>query len=557
MQSYFPALGKSAIVALTLVVSSGLYGQTKTLTRDLEPVVLRGSSFSGFAGAPLGELFLYAYDSAVAAWQQIPFQIDEIGISGNNSGYFIPDDGLLDDDDELVFMARDAGDRAPDSWLPDSGSQAFDRYEIEVSNPLEQGEKGWVYLYMSASLAVDDDLGDYIDWHPSATGNAGQDTVRSIFYEMSHGTGGFPEDLRITPAGGGNNQDLLDRLKLRATIAFGIVVFPPIDETAIIVSSEGDDGVRAVDGRVRVVREVNATLQGLDLNFESGALFYYPYSISYTIEIPSLEDLGGSAVLLSGRLSLDLNQNAANMTFISANNPDGFSVDGSPDRPNIEIDSQLPANNWASIQGAQGTIVHLFPIELSVGGSRSLYYSDADTLKNDDTGDRMSYGDTGLAVGDTIQPPVIFSYKGYYLGADAPADIGAQIASFERNPLDAGEPLRQSFGEVTSVETRVGAGVPESFALFQNYPNPFNPATEIRYQIPVRKSGDGKKTTLTIYNLLGEKVRTLVRKRQMPGMYAVSWDGRNDLGAPVTSGLYIYRLSSGNFVESKKMLFVQ
>ena len=105
MQSYFPALRNSAIVALTLVVSSGALGQTNTLTRDLEPVVLQASSFSGFAGAPLGELFLYAYDAAEAAWQQIPFQIDEIGISGNNSGYFIPDDGLLDDDDELAFMA--------------------------------------------------------------------------------------------------------------------------------------------------------------------------------------------------------------------------------------------------------------------------------------------------------------------------------------------------------------------------------------------------------------------------------------------------------------------
>ncbi|MCZ6817928.1 MAG: hypothetical protein O7G31_00365, partial [Calditrichaeota bacterium] len=185
MQSCFPALRNSAIVALTLVVSSGMYGQTNTLTRDLEPVFLQGSSFFGFAGAPLGELFLYAYDSAETAWRQIPFQIDEIGISGNKSGYFIPDDGLLDDNDELAFMARDADDRAPNSWIPDSGSQAFDRYEIEVSNPLDLGEKGWVYLYRSASLAVDDDLVDYIDWHASATGNAGQDTVRSIFYEMS------------------------------------------------------------------------------------------------------------------------------------------------------------------------------------------------------------------------------------------------------------------------------------------------------------------------------------------------------------------------------------
>ncbi|MEZ4745900.1 MAG: phosphodiester glycosidase family protein [Calditrichia bacterium] len=94
--------------------------------------------------------------------------------------------------------------------------------------------------------------------------------------------------------------------------------------------------------------------------------------------------------------------------------------------------------------------------------------------------------------------------------------------------------------------------VSQRFKLYQNYPNPFNPVTEISYQLAI--SSDVK---LQIYNSLGEKIRTLVNDAQPAGFKTVQWDGRNDVGEAVASGVYIYRLSVGGFSEQRKMLLVR
>ena len=97
--------------------------------------------------------------------------------------------------------------------------------------------------------------------------------------------------------------------------------------------------------------------------------------------------------------------------------------------------------------------------------------------------------------------------------------------------------------------------LPCNFALFQNYPNPFNPSTAIPYTVygsqfvvhsPVR-------TILKIYNILGELVRSLVDEEKMPGTYQVIWDGKDDHGEKVCSGVYFYSLKAGSYTESKKM----
>lgn len=95
-------------------------------------------------------------------------------------------------------------------------------------------------------------------------------------------------------------------------------------------------------------------------------------------------------------------------------------------------------------------------------------------------------------------------------------------------------------------------GLPKTYELFQNYPNPFNPATEIKYQLP-KVSG----VELTIYNVLGEKVRILVQEKKDPGVHHVRWDGINDRGIPVRSGIYFYRLSAGNYKSVRKMILIR
>ena len=106
--------------------------------------------------------------------------------------------------------------------------------------------------------------------------------------------------------------------------------------------------------------------------------------------------------------------------------------------------------------------------------------------------------------------------------------------------------------QVVGINDPLTQAVPDAFALYANYPNPFNPTTTIRYDL--KESVDVK---LEIYNVLGEKVRTLVNAREAAGRKKVVWDGRNDRGQVVSSGIYIYRLQAGDFVQSRKMMLLK
>lgn len=94
--------------------------------------------------------------------------------------------------------------------------------------------------------------------------------------------------------------------------------------------------------------------------------------------------------------------------------------------------------------------------------------------------------------------------------------------------------------------------IPEEFILGSNYPNPFNPSTTLQYGLK-----ENTHVVLTIYNMLGQEVRTLVNEVQTAGYKAVQWDGKNNAGTQVPSGIYIYKLQAGSFVSSKKMLLVK
>jgi hypothetical protein len=94
--------------------------------------------------------------------------------------------------------------------------------------------------------------------------------------------------------------------------------------------------------------------------------------------------------------------------------------------------------------------------------------------------------------------------------------------------------------------------VPQSFALMQNYPNPFNPITQIRFVLP--SSG---KARLAIYDILGRRVRTLVDGPRPAGEQQVTWDGRDDAGASVASGIYFYRLDANGLTQARKLTLLR
>ena len=102
---------------------------------------------------------------------------------------------------------------------------------------------------------------------------------------------------------------------------------------------------------------------------------------------------------------------------------------------------------------------------------------------------------------------------------------------------------------VTAVEEN---DLPGGFSLSANYPNPFNPETTISYTLP-----EASKVQITIYNLLGQHVKTLVNEFKPVGDYSVQWDGTNDTGEKLTNGVYIYRMQAESFVESKKLMMIK
>jgi hypothetical protein len=94
--------------------------------------------------------------------------------------------------------------------------------------------------------------------------------------------------------------------------------------------------------------------------------------------------------------------------------------------------------------------------------------------------------------------------------------------------------------------------IPDVYALHQNYPNPFNPVTTLRYDLP-----EDAMVSITIYDVMGRRVKSLVNTTQVAGYRSVRWDATNSFGEPVSAGMYIYMIQAGQFTKTKKMVLLK
>lgn len=164
---------------------------------------------------------------------------------------------------------------------------------------------------------------------------------------------------------------------------------------------------------------------------------------------------------------------------------------------------------------------------VSPGGSESFW--DATLASLDSDGD-------GFTNGDELQDP-----NGLWSeGTAQPGDN-----TLVTNPGDPND-----FPAITSVDNL--SERPLLFELNNNYPNPFNPTTNISFSI-----SENSNVVLTIYNSLGEKIRTLVDNYFTTGNYTSQWNARDDFGEKVQSGVYIYQLVADNFTDSKRMILIK
>jgi methionine-rich copper-binding protein CopC len=112
--------------------------------------------------------------------------------------------------------------------------------------------------------------------------------------------------------------------------------------------------------------------------------------------------------------------------------------------------------------------------------------------------------------------------------------------------------VEPEFTSVTVALSGAGSSLPIEFALAQNYPNPFNPSTEIAFSLP-----SASQVELSVFNVLGQKVVTLLDEQMAAGEHTVTWDGRNSDGSSVSSGVYFYRIAANSFVDTKKMMMLK
>jgi hypothetical protein len=163
-----------------------------------------------------------------------------------------------------------------------------------------------------------------------------------------------------------------------------------------------------------------------------------------------------------------------------------------------------------------------------------------------------SFEVSSASIGDTSRVYLIYSMKGeslpkgtFVLGTFSGLDKSVRISSVVISDS-------KGQGIVTAISNNGVPVIPKSYYLSQNYPNPFNPATTIQYGVP-----ELAKASIVIYNILGQKIRTYDLGQVQPGRYQMVWDGRNNAGRTVASGVYIYRFESQKYMRALKMLFLK
>jgi len=172
---------------------------------------------------------------------------------------------------------------------------------------------------------------------------------------------------------------------------------------------------------------------------------------------------------------------------------------------------------------------------------RSVYYFTVTDPDGDKLYVIMDKGPFGILYDNkklTWKPPVLGEFE------------VSLIASDDRGGLDTCSFIITVIEAPVSVEESEKS--PEEFVLKQNYPNPFNPHTVIEYEIPKITN-----VTLQIYNPLGREIITLIDEVQYPGSYSVIWDGMDDLGNKVNSGIYLYKIKAGRYISTKKMILIK
>jgi|SRR5579871_452030 len=327
--------------------------ETKTLRRLHDPVVVQTAMLAGLPDHATARCRLYAYVAQRGAVEPIPYQFDARGPDGE---LVLSRDGTESDftfggDDELVFMAKDTGDRANAAALPAGGDAAL---EIEVTDPAG-GARGWAYLVHFAGDPPPRSPVRYATFDPA------REEARALFYQVSysHDRSNFLANVSIEPAAGGTGEDLIRRLAMRIHPVFSLLLTtwgPTFTEESFSVVPDG-----LKNGPVRAVRRVRESLDlgHLFPEVPNGRVTTYYYFSSFTtpstfsipwLPLKALRDFHFESVDA-------LDPGTADMRYWDAANPQGVPL-GTGDHPAApERD-----HDWWIVSGRRGTLLHALHI---------------------------------------------------------------------------------------------------------------------------------------------------------------------------------------------------
>ena len=142
----------------------------------------------------------------------------------------------------------------------------------------------------------------------------------------------------------------------------------------------------------------------------------------------------------------------------------------------------------------------------------------------------------------------------YQVRAGLSGAVGGFLKVYDVGALHIEEDRRWDIdlSSATTAVEDVAIARPDRYVLEQNFPNPFNPSTIIRYQL-----SEPTEVELRIFNIMGQEVRRLVEDHQSAGIYSVHWNGRDNRGRPLATGVYLYRLQAGAQTETRKLLLLR
>lgn len=446
-----------SIVSLLLLSIQPSDGQINSVDRPRSPIVVTGDRLSSFLGQPTNGIRLVRFRASTGQWEAVPFQIDELDGTGS---YDDPKNGILNANDEIVFLSADLGDSASaDRWTEDEETKRSVRVRIAVEDPLDPVKKGWVYAVRSSSLPKSDVR--YVHYAPA------EDRVETDLYEIGHGAqSGFQESVLIRKSAGGDGVNFLDRQKLRlklhiAQVDKDIVLKEQMDEDVEMftgfsihmivkkkrVSASADPVVRLNRTIVMEIRAAGSFL-GYDVGFADSLRFataYYPefavFKSGHT-PVPTVEQ-GDMREL---RLSSDLNSNAIGMVFTNPYNLTGTRIDGIPSATtntllwpglNNYLIAANPNDPKSVLKSA--SLVGIWDLRGDpVGTAWSLYFKDFVLTDRSDTGDRKSYGDAGIQTSSGKLSGILdFENSTYYVPANIGFSEAEGIMDRHSNPLAA------------------------------------------------------------------------------------------------------------------------